>query len=174
MIKSKFHYYNLYQQCYFGNRPKTWRPSELLKEKAFPEFVMARCLTPNGPTFSYCDKQKISKLLSDGTVCDSKYTINEQMPDDKIIIQGEYLPPFALVYSREKKPMKDAFKSKTQMIDSPYARLLMKEYMCEEAKEKLEWLIDTHGQDHTIEFSVYSCSVGVLGWNTIIWEVRNY
>jgi hypothetical protein len=27
---------------------------------------------------------------------------------------------------------------------------------------------------HTVEFSVFTRGVGVLGWNTIFWEVRDY
>jgi hypothetical protein len=171
MIASKVDYYAKYHRHYFGNRPRYWRTWEefIVALASFnppkPPFML-RSNKPGGPTVS--GSHYVSEVMFDNG------TVSEQTDDSRIIIQGEYLPPFDLTYTRVKKPMKDAFRDCVIHEHSPLVRLKMKEFMCPEAVEMVDWLIDEHGQDHVLEFSVYDGPVGNLGWNTVIWECRRY
>lgn len=167
MIQSKHDYYTKYNAGYFGNRLRVWSRAW---EAAYSDcsLFMARSIKPGGNTISYLNKQGLQSIN------DLTHRISEQMPDEAIIIQGEYLPPDYLMYSTVKMPMKDAFARERIHMCNTYARFLIKERMCAPAREKFDELIDEHGQDHVIEFSIYDRPVGILGWNTIIWECRSY
>ena len=166
MILSKHHYYELYDACYFGNRPRTW-PRVLDAQLSDCELFMARSIISGGKTYSYLRKEDL-QYVSNRT-----HRISEQMPDEAIIIQGEYLPPFTLDCSTYPAPMKDAFAHERVHLEGAMVRGFQ-DLMCQPAKERFNELIDEHGQDHVVEFSIYNKPVGVLGWNTIIWEVRRY
>lgn len=171
MILSKVDYYEKYKRMYFGNRPRIYPDyTEWYLSKDKPKQYMVRSYEAGGPT--YCGVSTY-ELFCKPTIF-SQMAVSEQMDDDRIILQGEYLPPFDLTYSRERLTMKEAFKVWTIRENSPLSRLKVKALMCPEAQEMFDWLIDEHGQDHVLEFSVYDGPVGILGWNTIIWECRRY
>lgn len=161
-IESKHHYYQLYNRCHFGNRPRNWAECQV---DEYPGPYMARSKIAGGVTIP---------TLSRAQCTDTSKIYSEQMPDHAVQIQGEYLPPLDLVYSTVPLTMKEAFKIETLHMRHTCARVFIKERMCAPARERFDELIDEHGQDAIIEFSIYNQPVGILQWNTIIWEVRNY
>lgn len=50
---------------------------------------------------------------------------------------------------------------------------IMRHYCCARGYESITDLLDMY-PDHVIEFTCMSKGYGTLGWNTVVWEVRNY
>jgi hypothetical protein len=53
------------------------------------------------------------------------------------------------------------------------AKALLDTFMDANSRAWVDELLDTY-QDHVIEFSSFSNTLGCFGWNTLFWEVRNY
>ncbi len=53
------------------------------------------------------------------------------------------------------------------------ALLILRRYLDAPSFDNLQWILETYC-DSVVELSAYPMGVGVLGWNTLFWEVRNY
>lgn len=112
--------------------------------------------------------EKVSNAIALGYSADEIY-MTELMPDQEIILQGEFHELYGCSYSTNKVHMRELKK-----FEHWYpTRMPLQLNMCPQSYENFLQLVETY-PNHVIEFSVYSVPVGTAKWNTMIWEVRSY
>lgn len=208
-IKIKEECYAFYEEGFFGNKPLTWNSYEKILESGWKGNVCMRSKRGHGvdrrqTTYNIPIEKvpdEIKKWEAKGFPRES-ITFNQSMPDDHLLIQGEYtdwtwsgfidipldskvnikpqdkhlwyLRQPALLYTTIKKPMNLALAEQTLRAWGLNATFLLKMNMSESSYADLQELINMFPKS-TIEFSAYDISVGnIPGRNTIIWEVRDY
>ena len=107
--------------------------------------------------------------------------ISTMAPDDAIIFQGEAMRTYqglVLTYSTIKRPMRIALAQETLHAQGFNAWNLCSKFMDAVSWENFNRLLDFESNDPKygpiVEFSVYDRPVGILGWNSLFWEVRRY
>ena len=106
--------------------------------------------------------------------------MDESAPDHKVMLQAEvmnsdglYGPSPVLRYALHSGVgMRQAYATMKHACGLVSAALL-RQHLDAPSQDKL-WDILSCYTDSVVELSTYPCGVGVLGWNTIFWEVRNY
>ena len=174
-VLDKKDFYKRYNKGEFGNRLRNWNSVEdLLNDEYPPTTLTARSSIPGAASLYNIGIYEIQSFP--GKFRD--FTFNESAPDHLLIFQGEIYrntEHMHLHYSLSKTKMRIALrdfpeKPKTGIDLTTYLRYHMP--YCD--YEWLEYLLDTY-DDHTIEFGVYSRSIGLYpGSRTIFWEVRKY
>ena len=177
---SKRDFYLRYSRGEFGNRPCSFIGPSCVEDakKSGIKAVGIRVQVPSGRFDPYVPlddvEDRIKSFMHDG-YRKELIELSEMQDDDKIILQG-YLtlgPELTLEYSCQKTQMRAAMRGSTQ-IRGLSANLLLKSIMCPVSWDWLQYLLNYRGNNVVIELSIYSCPVGILGWNTIFWEVRDY
>lgn len=69
--------------------------------------------------------------------------------------------------------MRAAFQEELRELFGPPVVPILRMILDTRSSENLERLYDMY-PGHVIEFSVFKRPVGILGWNTIFWEVKRY
>jgi len=178
-VLSKKDFVRRYLEGEFGNAPRSWIDLETFKKEANPsQRYHVRIARVGYPVTFYdvpfneveetCYRVKDQLDLSD-------IYISEMGPEAKKIFQGEVMesPMTFLKYNLLALPMRQAFQIQTLYAVGLTARILLREYLDSPSLEWLEFLLESY-PDHVIEFSTYSIAWGILGWNTVFWEVRKY
>ncbi len=98
-------------------------------------------------------------------------------PDEKILILGELKLTelgLYLMYSQEKKPMKEALNKSTKHAFGLKAKMLLEHYLYPQSYSDLLTILELF-PNSIVEFTAYSKNFGILpNRNTIIWEIRNF
>lgn len=169
----------------FGNSVMCW-PSvrAFLDDTAWPadRKVAVRYLKPGAPFCAYdllpCEVvPTCNRWVRERGADPALFWVNDSSnPDDKLILQGEALRGargLELRYSTYKAKMRDALRAAEQNAHGLTAKLILDRALDAVSREWLDELLDRY-EDHVVEFSTWSVSFGVLGWNTVFWEVRSY
>ena len=102
--------------------------------------------------------------------------IDESAPDYAVVLQAEIMRTERFLYVRcalrSGVGMREALLN-SKHIEGIRAMLLLRQHLDTESMDTLERLL-TEYPDSVVELSTYPFAVGVLGSNTIFWEVRNY
>ena len=100
-------------------------------------------------------------------------------PDGVRLIQGEFYdgnwadPGPYFLYSFARTHMVAALRDHPQQAQGERALAIIRHFMDAESWDNFQRLRNDF-PDHVIEFTVFGCATGVLGLNTIFWEVRSY
>jgi hypothetical protein len=186
-VKTKAESVRLYESGFFGNKGLTWQTVEDYVDSRFEGPVVLRYRDPDGGggpcvynlTGDFEVLQAVRYYLERG--CRDDYMwINAQMPDHAIVVQGEYwtadmygLAPDVFYCSDEKLQMRTALESSGRHITKGAALELLRRRMDLKSWCNFESIMEIF-PGHVIEVSVYSQPVGLLGWNSVVWEVRSY
>lgn len=184
-IKSKAEFYGLYYSHQLGNHSRLYhiKPTDTVSsvQRTVPwanHPVMVRHRVPNSP---YCrfdlSLPQYLEWIKELGLRQEEFYVNELLPDHANSLQGEvtrsYDGDVNLWYSigsgLRMRPAYAAMKS----IDGLRARLLLKYFMDGSSHDFLQDLLVEY-PDSAIEFCCYDRSVGLMGWNTIFWEIRDY
>jgi hypothetical protein len=171
--------YQLYYNGAFGNKLRTWDSYDEIVRSGYKGLVTIRYKQSWSRFLTYNVKVgEIPALLKryQGEGADLKLmTFNEAAPDERIIVQGEYMNLDGeewFFYSTEKTRMRQALQHAKHM-SGPGVRLVLKSAMAPSSYADFLALIEKC-PDHVVEFSVYEINLGILpGRNTIFWEVRD-
>ena len=177
--KSKKEHYELYLRGVYGNRPLAWRNGKEMWESGY----RGLCTIRGKVSMSGVSKRQYGVPASKAR--HSEGFVNETMPDDKLLIQGEIMEDHAglcLHVSQEKGMSNQQAMAKTDWTNERrgvIAHQILRYYMDDLSFENVFRLLDLFSGEITqssavIEFSTFSIPVGDLGWNTVFWEVRNY
>lgn len=102
--------------------------------------------------------------------------VDESAPDERVTLQAEVMNSDRFIEMRfavhSGIGMRQAYDIMHHTRGS-VAMAILRRYLDAAAMDKLEEILATY-RDSIVELSAYDCSVGVLGWNTLFWEVRNY
>lgn len=185
MIKNKQEWYKYFQTTIF-NRPNNYPVSTFLKKcKQIPENEYAlRSISKigGGKFIVFPSKNFICKHILENAEFqnDSAYQVTEKMPDDKIIIQGNYDGIVAEV-TTAKQPM--GVLTRSPRYEDWHWPVMPRVQLKEILGVWWEYLNDVHDAfscsldvkySPVIEFSYYSYPVGIHREPFIIWEIRNY
>jgi len=175
----------LYQLGYYGNKPKTWETWEdFWTDSTTPPYSLRTIHKPGVKLPYYCQplesKEQVYALVELwmkvyevplAAVTYSGYTGDERVKIQMEVMRSE--KNYSLRYSRVKKMLRLALAEESLHLEGLQALILLKTNLCEAAYSKLQELFDEF-PDEIIELTVFDCAIGDLGWNTVIWEVRNY
>lgn len=179
-INTKTEFFDLWEKLCLGNRLGVWyKPKDVPlsagKAVGFREIGKA-----GGGAFEICDVTEVVKVADKWTKLNRKFMICESAPDDKGLIQGEICKTFRGLEAYIAKVI-DGRRMRDSIRDGfmkPYkghaVNVILDTYMDASSRDDVNSLFELY-PDATIEFTCYSCLVGLLpGRNTIFWEVRNY
>lgn len=179
-----------------GNRPRVWTSLEALHASKYDGTLSLRIHVPSSPFSMYnVPMKELCRAmwhLAERGVDNSQVWFNESAPDDCLKLQGEYFHGVKngaflnryLNFSRAQSKMKDAMllprfvpslhgdvlQDSEGLRTDEILRAVMTPYSWEEFQELRERF-----PDHTIEFGVYDCAVGIQPHcNHLIWEIRDY
>ena len=183
-IENKIECYSLYQNGFFGNRPKMWNTCEEIIKSGYKGNVTIRTKDRIGGLGITKYNVKLENIedeiskISLQNVNLSEITFNESMPDNLLLIQGELSRTYEGLYfnySTEKTPMNIALRGKNAEVATGIkAKTLLKTNLTDESYQDLEIIMDTFPND-IIEISAWGKNVGDTPLrNAIVWEVRNY
>lgn len=186
--KSKTEYYRRWFAGEFGNRPQVWATVEELLDSGWNGRVTLRS-TEVG---AYLPRYQIPvsnvpveevpqtvKELSRLGVETCKITVNETMPDERLLIQGELCRSedgqLAFFFSQHPGRCNEALRIDGRSLFGLSARMALEIVRQEDPSsfEDLQLLLELY-PEAVIEFSTWSVKVGILCRNTVIWEVRAY
>lgn len=168
----------------FGNKIPSW-PSikAFCDDPALPNDTFTlRSYKPGSPfcTYNLTAHDVVSKAATfaalHGADPDEFYVNSTATNDEKLTLQAECCRShrgLELRYSRVPLKMRDALAQEELNAHGIVALEILRHLMDATSFDWLHHLLDTY-PDHVVEFSVWSCSMGDLGWNTIFWEVRKY
>lgn len=195
-ITTKSDFYALYYRMALGNTIRQWDWDEyngLYLTNDLPQDIVGyavRVKIPNNPYMRYelSEDQAIdySRGLIAKGVDPTDLNISELAPDHRLTLQGEimrstnYCDGWLRTKFDRDNPADNRMRSSYPGVcpHSHYTSglsmwLRIKTAMDSRSWDCLQELLDTYPDD-IIEFSCYDCQVGVLGCNSIIWEVRSY
>lgn len=159
----------------FGNYPRAWQSLKEVLESGYSGHVSIRSKQTSNPVKLYhvpADELAGKVHSLPPAHRDAGLVFSESPDDSKRTIQGEY-DGFNLTYSFYQAPMRLAFEKQMLHAEGPSARWLLKRYL---ESADLEWLDDLllDFPGHVVEFSAFSCRVGMDRRWMIVWEVRAY
>lgn len=191
-ISSKREMYALQSRGLLGNHLRTWSLQSFVESNVDGSFGFRHRTHSNSPLFKrgfdrWGILNYVGKLLSSGKVVEADVVISEDttLLDHFRALQGEVmrsLPPdsgLMLIYSGL-LASSTTFTCRDEMRQNPLTELsgLRASYLLEQHldAESMDFVNSTLSEypDAVIEFTSFSHKVGMLGWNTVIWEVRNY
>ena len=181
-ITSKRRFYELWNRGELGNKPRTWKTVNELKQSIFNNTVAVRYVgtglggAPFIPNLSVDQVTSTLKKLVKGGWSEKDFQISEQITDG-YIINGEIIRTsegLALYYSLEDKLLREAFRSSGKQAIGLKASMILQHLLWPSDYEALMEINELY-PDHAIEFSGFDRPVGVIrGRRVIIWEVRRY
>lgn len=191
-IPTKADFYKLYQPYALGNtiRQYWWEEWErMFQHNCEPTDVVGwavRVTIPDNPFMKYeMSREECylygKKLIVEHGLRPDQIQASELAPDHRLVLQGHVMRGTTFVNGEAVETFsKDP--TKNRMRDSmgrfkPYSGLhywsLLKSKMDAPSWEMFNELLDRY-PDSIIEYAIYDIGVGLMGINTIIWEVRDY
>jgi len=180
-VATKAQMYEAYAAGTFGNRPVYFPTVDSYLQSDFAGFVGIRNRVPGSPFCDcrpHCREATIEKLLRWNRVgLDwSTVTLSEAAPHETQTINAEVMRDHTglqVHWSNVRKVMREALAECAWLWCGLRAAELLRHHLDAPSHDNLMDLLDRY-PDHVIELTVFTRSVGVLGWNTIFWAVRWY
>lgn len=181
-IESKRAMYDLFFEGKLGNRLRNYHGIEDMWDDGYAGLVGMRYIGPRGgkefiPYVRAEDAfDRATDLLERKGLDPYCWIYSEMAPDEHILFQGEVLRSdtgWYLRYTTVPKPMRTAFVEEELHLHGAAAFFKLKSAMDTASWENLMHLFDDY-PDAIVEFSIYDRPLGIDGWNTLTWEVRNY
>lgn len=203
-IRTKKEFYRLYHAGRLGNTIRQWDWfdwRDLYLNEQDPKDVLGwavRVKIPDNPYMRYeMDRQQCytyaMELWNNHRIDPEKIQISELCWDfgpssgrsNYLLLQGEFRrsggerrPPIHGLFTFDFYPEAERNRMRVSMqraqeMEGLEAWTALKEACDAPSWEMIQDLLDEYPDD-TIEFACYRGSVGVLGINTVIWEVRGY
>lgn len=173
-INNKKYFYELSQRGVLGNRAHQWLSYEDLIKSNWDDTVSFRCKVPGGQFKYMVPKSEWEKELIGLPI--HNYIFSENPDDQRILIQAEFCDlvcgPY-MKYSYLKKPQRAALTEGGLHAEGIVALEILRYFMDASSWDNFNRLRNEY-PSHTIEITTYDYPVGIYGWNTVFWEVRNY
>lgn len=169
---NKVQHYELYLKGVYGNKPLAWRNGAEMWESGYRGCCTVRGRTAN----SGCSIRQYGVPAEEAR--HSEGFINETMPDDFLLIQGEFQQDIRHLYVHYSRIKGISNQAALQGPGSEHAwgikaRRILQYFMDANSYGNVDRLL-TSFQGAVVEFSTFSKPVGDFRWNTVFWEVRNY
>lgn len=186
--QTKATYYQRWFAGEFGNVPQVWTTVEDLLKSGWQGRVTLRStvrdayLPRHGIPVSDVPVSEVPRTVTELSrlgVETSKITVNETMPDKRLLIQGELYRmdngQLTFFYSTSPGRLNESLVKDGRSLFGLQARLALGIVQREDPTtfDDLQLLLDRY-PEAVIEFSTWSVKVGRLNRKSIIWEVREY
>jgi hypothetical protein len=166
----------LFAQGSFGNYVQQWDNLDEVKASGYKGLLVLRTRDSGGGGRAIYDL-----TVEAAEEEDFDYRVNyfnEQLNDQHkhVTIQGEVcrsVRGLEFRYCMLNLPMRPAMEGHSKHASGFAALDLLQRYCCPRGYDCIMELLDLY-PDHVLEFTVFDVPCGALGWNTIVWEVRNY
>ncbi len=184
-VRDKAEFYSLYNRKLLGNMLRNWTHAEwsaLHKRGTYPvDVIAARCTSRASAPMRYDLKpadalQWVHDTAKAQGIDPTAYQLSELAPDHTNTLQAELMRDEKYMYLRytlfSHKRMRDCIND-SHHVSGLKALGLLKAYMDAPSYDYTMDLLDRY-PDSVIEFCCYERAVGLFGWNTLFWEVRDY
>jgi len=184
-IRHKRDFYALWRAGLIGNYIRTWESLDEALASGVPE-IGFREVSRGGGWWELAKREHARDVADRWESVGRRYILDEGIPNWKVTMQGELvrthegLRGFIALASRVAyghfglPPMRISI-ANGMHENYTYAqtRALMTRFMDGTSRDMVDDLFELY-PDAAIEFATFTCNVGVLRCNTLIWEVRNY
>jgi len=185
-LTDKSEFYRLSQQLLLGNRLRHWTYEEFLAEhpEDLPPLIGIRYKDGTRRSGTGLHTYGDALRLASQTLDKSILQFDEGAPHQRLTLQGELTTDtrgLYLRYSRHQLHQRELWKLDDQLYEigttcvsharGLLATSLLQVYLDPISRETINEILAAY-DDCVVEFSTFSRPVGVLGWNTLIWEVR--
>lgn len=176
---------DLFMRGQFGNRWPAWTLDEYIRDGVELDAGLMYNGRPGTRLPNYCLMLKRVDVAATALEwislgCDrNRITVSrgsQDVPGIRIVLQGEIQRDenyYTLLYSTQDTYMRDALAESPQHATGLHALLLLQRHMDAASLDTINDLFDRY-PSAVIEFTTYDRSAGILGHNTVIWEVRHY
>ena len=181
-IETKAEYYEKWHAGALGNKLRSWSSLAAIWESDYRGRVVMRVKQASGHGLvAYNLTLHEAEMLSSSWLDLRNIPLkliqyNEAAPDEHLVMQGEVMRSvyhYDLYYSTEKTQMRTAMKKAVHMCGAS-AMLYLRSVMTEASYQQLQELFSEY-PDSVVELSVYqSCLGSMPGYNTLIWECRDF
>jgi len=183
-ILTKDESFRLYQLGAFGNRVKQWDSLPAVwRDDTYHGKIVIRSRKGGGgpcrydidPTWNAVNDE----LQKPKWAGHHRYVFfNQAIPVDRIVLNAEVAdlpqpPGLVMAYSTLATHMRTALKQACRVAQGWEVIRIIRSVCDPVAADCLEALLAEY-PSHAVEFTVLDRSIGDLGWNTIVWEVRAY
>jgi len=180
-IKNKLEMYRRYEDMEFGNQFPCWKTVREMLDSDVPDGclnIRHKTLGLSGFLYMNLSREEALSIIQEKGFSESNIhlTAGDQRDSKFRTFQGEVQEDehgWSLHYSCLREPMRPALSKAGKYAHGLQARQLLRHYMDPPSYENLINLFDRF-PGHAVEFTCFSRGVGVLGWNTVFWEVRDY
>lgn len=180
-VLRKTDFYRRWRAMEFGNRGHSWDTLDEVMASNLPGPFAIRYKVPGSRFMRYHIHKSELRSVAEQFIQDganpSLFEFSPMQPDGKLVLQGEVQGDhygLSLFFSRAKKPMRVALAESGKQVHGLQAKMILQGACDSSSLDDLLQLVERF-PDHVIEFSVYSCHVGVIPKrNTVIWEVRKF
>lgn len=176
----------LYLEGAFGNRTRVWPLAEYLTEGAKDNSdvgdVAPVAIRSTGkdrlwiPGLDYTDVV-IGAMLGGAWGANPRdLIVCEMAPTERTILNAEIMRTEAyldLHYSRLRLPLRESLTQGPEYANGATAARILRDLMDGPSFDRLQYLWDVY-PGSVVELSIYERTCGVLGLNTIFWEVRDF
>lgn len=176
-VLTKRDFVRRYENNQFGNRSPTWDTYDEWKQSGYSGSVHIRNRISSGVTYYNIEAEAVSWIwTSKGCWRNPEdWYISAMAPHEHTLLQGEVQQSergLDLLYTRIKKPMRDALSEQRSQVHGLVAVSMLKYCLCANSWEWLQYLLEAY-PGHVIEFSTFSRFWGTMPrYNTVFWEVR--
>lgn len=180
-VLSKRDFAKRYEAGEFGNHAPTWNTLSEFLASGYNGLIHLRNRIAGGKTWYNVAPNDVDlywqEALNSGLKPSDLY-LSAMCPTEKTLIQGEIMQSehggYNLYYTQVAKPMREALKESSKTTKGTLAMVFLGFYLDPNSIDWIRTLL-TRYPGHVIEFSTFSVNWGTLpGYNTVIWEVRNY
>ena len=106
----------------------------------------------------------------------SSFYVSEMVDNRLCVLNAEVMRGVGgldLHYATTPQTMRDGLRDAPQHAHGLKAKMILEHFCCTRGRDAVYELLDEY-PDHIVEFAVFNHAVGLLGWHTVIWEVRDY
>ena len=189
-IQSKAHFYELSRRLLLGNRLEQWTSREFVERfriGTLPPVVgmrhVATAFTKRGASRLISGKQAYWIALGEN----EKIRFDTAAPHDHLTFQGEVAATergldlrYSYMQIHQQRLWELDAPGAVQYATGLRASALLQKYMDPPSWDKLNEILSCQLDGDAelnftypiVEFSCFDIPVGVLGWNTLVWEVR--
>jgi hypothetical protein len=170
----------LFEKGFFGNKVRQWNSPEELFSDPFDGLLLVRSRSKSDHRVWHdVVKSEVPSIISNyvraGGDRGNLY-FNEAIPSRDVTLQAEVMRSsrgLCLRFSTLAMHMRDAMAANSCHAFGLRVKCLLEHYCCIRGLDCIQELLGLY-PGYVIEFTCLSRSFGDLGWNTIVWEVRNY
>lgn len=170
--------YELYEAGEFGNRFECWPTLAAYLESGYEEPISIRHRTNGLSGFFYyaLSREEIIATIKRLGLTDNDIHLTAGDSGLKRTVQGEVTlteDGYYLYYSNIDLDMRRALAREGQVVTGLKAKAILETFMDVPSYENLQDLLERY-ENPVIEFTCFTKGCGILGWNTVTWEVRHY